>query len=116
MGHYFVTDSCMLLLLLLSRSAAAFFLRAHESHELAVGKLSFLAVGDWGQRGYNQSSVAASMAASATEYNSSFIVSLGDNFYESGVSDIYDEQWNSTFENVYTQQSLKMPWLAILGK
>jgi len=34
-----------------------------------------------------------------------FLVSIGDNFYQRGVRDIYDERWKNVFENVYGNTS-----------
>lgn len=77
--------------------------------------LSFLVVGDWGEHSEGQSAVAAAMARVATEINSSFVISTGDNFYSSGVESIDDPQWTTTFEQVFAGASLQTPWYAVLG-
>ncbi len=43
------------------------------------------------------------------------IISLGDNFYDYGVTSINDPLWQESFEKVYTAQSLQAPWHVILG-
>src|ERR1700728_52701 len=51
------------------------------------GSLTFLAVGDWGREGaYHQRDVAVRMGESAREIDARFVISVGDNFYEDGVS------------------------------
>ena len=71
---------------------------------------SFLVVGDWGRQGrHNQSVVAAAMArtAAARHLPLSFVVSTGDNFYESGLSSAEDPQFAESFADVYWQPSLQ---------
>jgi tartrate-resistant acid phosphatase type 5 len=78
--------------------------------------LNFLAVGDWGREGnFHQRDVAERMAESARELNARFVISVGDNFYDDGVTGIDDPQWRASFENVYDAPSLQVPWHAILG-
>jgi tartrate-resistant acid phosphatase type 5 len=77
--------------------------------------LNFVAFGDWGMTGLNQTLVAAQMALYNTRKQVEFIIALGDNFYMNGVSSDIDEQWVSTYRDVYTQPSLQVPWYAILG-
>jgi len=66
--------------------------------------LSFLVVGDWGGQStppfYTQAQkdVAQQMGIKANETNSQFTVSLGDNFYELGVTGVDDPRFNTTFE------------------
>jgi hypothetical protein len=55
------------------------------------------------------------MAEKAAEDSTSFVLFLGDNIYESGVTAVTDIQWKLKFESVYNQPSLQMPFLAILG-
>eukprot|EP00475_Leptophrys_vorax_P036812 TRINITY_DN6280_c0_g1_i1.p1 TRINITY_DN6280_c0_g1~~TRINITY_DN6280_c0_g1_i1.p1 ORF type:complete len:581 (+),score=152.65 TRINITY_DN6280_c0_g1_i1:240-1982(+) len=77
--------------------------------------LTFFTIGDWGKPGTIQSDVAAQMARSALQYDISFIVSTGDNFYETGVADEFDSQWNKTWLEVYDYPSLNVKWYAVLG-
>lgn len=76
----------------------------------------FFAIGDWGRHGaHHQRAVARTMAATATRLDPSFVLSLGDNFYEAGVTSVDDPQWRSSFEEVYDEPSLHRPWHVILG-
>jgi tartrate-resistant acid phosphatase type 5 len=78
--------------------------------------LNFLAVGDWGREGKDhQRDVAARMAESAKELGVPFVISVGDNFYEDGVTSVDDPTWHKSFEDVYDQPSLQIPWYVILG-
>jgi tartrate-resistant acid phosphatase type 5 len=80
------------------------------------GGLNFLVFGDWGRNGEtDQMEVAAQMAKTAKGIGARFIVSVGDNFYENGVSSVDDDQWQTSFEKIYTAPSLQIPWQVILG-
>lgn len=78
--------------------------------------LSFLAFGDWGRDGaQHQRDVAVQMGKAATELGSRFVMSVGDNFYENGVQSATDPQWRTSFEDIYTDPALQVPWYAVLG-
>jgi len=80
------------------------------------GGLNFIIFGDWGRNGErDQTEVAAQMVIAAKSTKSRFIVSVGDNFYENGVTSVTDAQWQTSFENVYRDPALQIPWHAILG-
>ncbi|KAK4790217.1 hypothetical protein SAY86_017521 [Trapa natans] len=65
--------------------------------------LSFLVVGDWGRKGgYNQSAVAVQMGIKGEKLDVDFIISTGDNFYES-------------FTRIYSADSLQKQWYGVLG-
>ncbi len=55
------------------------------------------------------------MGAWADVHPVRFVVTTGDNFYPSGVSGLEDPKWRTSFEQVYTQKSLQVPWYAALG-
>lgn len=55
------------------------------------------------------------MATAAEAAGSRFVISAGDNFYESGVQSVTDTQWKTSFEDVYTAPSLQTPWYTVLG-
>jgi len=81
-----------------------------------AGGLNFIVFGDWGRNGeQDQRDVAAQMAVAAKDMDSKFIISVGDNFYENGVSSVDDPQWQTSFEKVYSAPSLRIPWQVILG-
>jgi tartrate-resistant acid phosphatase type 5 len=78
--------------------------------------LNFLAVGDWGRHGQDrQREVALRMGESADQLDARFIISVGDNFYDNGVTSIDDPAWKTSFEDVYTEPSLQVPWYVALG-
>jgi acid phosphatase len=78
--------------------------------------LNFIVFGDWGRNGEtDQVEVAAQMAQAAQGVGAKFIISVGDNFYENGVASAQDPQWQSSFENVYRDAALQVPWYSILG-
>lgn len=78
--------------------------------------LNFLAVGDWGRHGHDhQSDVARRMGESAELLGARFVISVGDNFYDNGVTGVHDPAWKSSFEDVYSAQSLQVPWHVALG-
>lgn len=78
--------------------------------------LKFMVFGDWGRNGQrDQVQVAAQMANAARELKPKFIISVGDNFYENGVASADDPQWRTSFENVYHDSALQVPWQVVLG-
>jgi acid phosphatase len=78
--------------------------------------LNFVLIGDWGRAGRdNQVDVANQMGKTAAAIGSKFTVSLGDNFYENGVTGLDDPYWQTSFENIYSAPSLQSPWKIILG-
>lgn len=87
----------------------------------AVDSLRFLAMGDWGGipiYPYDtpwEVAVARQMASVTERFKSSFNLALGDNFYENGVTDVDDQRFKYTFENVYHYGSLQNPWYLVAG-
>ena len=78
--------------------------------------LNFLVFGDWGRRGErDQVEVAGQMAKAASDLHPRFIISVGDNFYENGVKSVDDPHWQQSFEQVYRDPALQVPWYCILG-
>ncbi|MBL9097754.1 MAG: metallophosphoesterase [Alphaproteobacteria bacterium] len=78
--------------------------------------LAFLLIGDWGREGEDrQRDVAEQMGRIAAQRQCKFVVTLGDNFYERGVENTQDPHWQDSFEQIYTAESLQVPWYAILG-
>jgi len=82
----------------------------------SVGALNFAVIGDWGRRGRpDQAEVAKQMAITCKQAGAAFVVSVGDNFYEDGVASVTDSHWQQSFERVYSEPSLQVPWYVILG-
>ena len=75
----------------------------------------FVSLGDWGSVNSDQAAVAKTIGEAVAAFNASLLLALGDNFYEDGVANDTDPQWQSTFESVYTNPSLQLPWYGILG-
>ena len=76
--------------------------------------LNFLVMGDWGGSGSSpfttggEIATAKGMGLVGAATNSKFALALGDNFYSSGIgTDEHDSRFQSTFENVFTAESLK---------
>lgn len=77
--------------------------------------LEFIAVGDAGSGNENQRLVADSMALYASINPIEGVLYLGDNFYESGVEDVDDPQFQTHFEDMYDAELLNIPFYVILG-
>ncbi|WP_336964987.1 tartrate-resistant acid phosphatase type 5 family protein [Sphingobium aquiterrae] len=97
-------------------AAAAATALAPLEAEARAASLNFLSIGDWGRNGNgHQRDVAVQMGKAAEETGARFTVSVGDNFYGSGVASVTDPQWQSSFEEVYSAGSLQHRWYAVLG-
>jgi tartrate-resistant acid phosphatase type 5 len=113
-------DHAMASLLLTRRSlllgaVPAIGLRALPAQAQAPA-LNFVVIGDWGREGCcQQAAVAEQMSKRAVAIGSQFVISVGDNFYENGVSSVTDPQWKTSFEDVYTRPGLMTKWHVILG-
>ncbi|KAL6842901.1 hypothetical protein ACP4OV_027214 [Aristida adscensionis] len=80
------------------------------------GSLAVLAVGDWGRRGqFNQSLVAEQMGIIGEKMDIDFVVNVGDNFYDDGLTGVDDKAFEESFTDIYTAKSLQKPWYTILG-
>jgi len=44
-----------------------------------------------------------------------FVISTGDNFYENGLEGVHDQEFEESFTDIYTAQSLQKPWYLVLG-
>ena len=74
----------------------------------SVQHVQFIAVGDFGSGGKGQRMIAQEMARKAAADSVWFVLVLGDNFYQDGVVSVTDEQWQSKFEQMYSQSSLQV--------
>lgn len=105
----FVSTLCFLVALL------CFF------HKGVAAQLSFATLGDWGcvpiggWHEQDQLIVGKQFARAAQEVDAQFILNPGDNFYYCGIESKDAQWWNSTFENVYSEPSLMVPWFNALG-
>lgn len=77
---------------------------------------TILVFGDWGRNGIKiQKEVAEQMGIFAEANDVKFLSVVGDNFYEDGVTGLDDPHWTRSFETVYTDSSLFVPWYVVLG-
>jgi acid phosphatase len=83
--------------------------------EEAGPALEFLAVGDAGAGDRAQKIVAGAMAAAAAERPIAFVLYLGDNFYPRGVRSVKDKGWKKKFEEIFSRESLDLPFYSVLG-
>jgi tartrate-resistant acid phosphatase type 5 len=87
-----------------------------QADDTFAGALNFGIIGDWGRLGRpDQMRVAQEMGLACAQSSATFVISVGDNFYEDGVTSVDDRQWQKSFEGVYTSPSLQVPWYAALG-
>lgn len=77
------------------------------------GELRFIAVGDTGKGNQGQRDVARAIDAHCKRFGCDFVLLLGDNIYEAGVSGVDDPLFQSRFEEPYAD--LSMPFYAVLG-
>lgn len=75
----------------------------------------FIAFGDMGTGRPDQHKVAAAMAQRAKSDHVDFILTVGDNIYDKGVSSEDDPQWKTKFEDVYADPALQVPTYPTLG-
>eukprot|EP01031_Cornospumella_fuschlensis_P034445 gene34445-41691_t len=67
---------------------------------------------------FYQVQVAKAMSdfASVSDPSPSFVVALGDNFYNNGVSSHADKLWDYLWKDIYlTYRSLQIPWFPVFG-
>jgi len=76
-------------------------------------KLRFIAVGDTGKGNSGQYQVAQTMQKKCEKSGCDFILLLGDNIYNSGVTSIDDPQFKRKFELPY--KKINVPFFAVLG-
>ena len=77
---------------------------------------TFLTVGDWGKTNAYTRNNAKAIGTIASKTNAQFVYLLGDNFYDSGISNVLDPRWQTGFEEIFTSPSLSsIPFYAILG-
>ena len=80
--------------------------------------ISFIAIGDWGSPEdlFDQKAVANSMGEWCLFHQCDFIISLGDNFYDNGVTSKWDPRFDSSWRNIYNQSSIaNLRWYGIMN-
>ncbi len=73
----------------------------------------FVAIGDTGTGGTGQYAVASAISQKCAQSGCDFVVMLGDNIYESGISSPDDVQMQDKFELPYA--SVNLPFYVVLG-
>jgi hypothetical protein len=68
-----------------------------------------------GQGGKVQKKVGVQLGKEATLEKCSFVITCGDNYHQSGISSPGDPRWKTEFEDIYSDNSLMIPWYASLG-
>ena len=84
----------------------------YNSIDIIEEDINFISYGDWGHKNINQQQIAQQIYNFTNKYDSKFNIVLGDNFYETGVSSIYDSKWKSVYSDIYKNNN---PWFVILG-
>lgn len=80
-----------------------------------VKSLSFVVFGDWGSGLRLQREVAAAITKFSRQTKPKFAISVGDNFYDNGVTGNDDPQWQTKFEEMYPRDAMPFPFFAVLG-
>ncbi|MBU2512350.1 metallophosphoesterase [bacterium] len=75
-------------------------------------EVKLLILGDTGSGTVNQKQVSQSSLSTCEEKGCHLVILTGDNFIQSGVACIEDEQWVSKFESMYDHN---LPFFVILG-
>ena len=86
---------------------------AEPGPSVVEGTVRFVALGDAGEGNAGQYAVAAAMKDICDQKGCDFALYLGDNFYNSGVESVDDEQWQEKFELPYVD--IDFPFYAALG-
>ena len=102
-------------------NAVAFAVAAVTVAADSSGLHSFVSIGDWGGAGLedyhktDEITVAGAFAKTAASLDAQFVLNTGDNFYYYGVKSTDDPMWQNTYEQIYTQDALKVKWYGVLG-
>jgi len=83
--------------------------------------LNFFLLGDIGGLpiypyiSWAQTTVAKTIAKLGESKNTQFQIALGDNFYFTGVKNVFDHRFEDSFEDVYTGVAMQKPWYIVGG-
>lgn len=84
-----------------------------DAGEEPASVLRFVVIGDQGEGNDKQFKVAEQIKKKCDEDGCDFVMMLGDNFYDEGVTSLDDPQWLSKFEEPYA--NIDLPFYAVLG-
>jgi hypothetical protein len=70
------------LVVLVLVAVSSFIVSASSSASAAVSDLRFVSLGDWGAVNADQAAVARQIGIHAESFNASFLLAVGDNFYD----------------------------------
>ena len=73
----------------------------------------FIALGDGGEGNDDQYQVSLAIESTCAKVGCDFVLYMGDNFYNSGVDGVKDDQFQTKFELPY--QNLSLPFYVVLG-
>lgn len=97
------------------------FYRINNDKHINSKQIAFTVLGDWGGFPYFpfttpiQYSAARLLSQVSSKNDVNFNLAIGDNFYYYGVESVNDKRWWYTYENMYKDKSLQVPWYPILG-
>ena len=84
--------------------------------------IRFLQLADWGGQGSSpfytpgQKEAAEQMSQTADDISADFVLALGDNFYENGISgDSHSPRFSTTWKSIYSSKSLSVNWYLCAG-
>jgi len=81
--------------------------------QFTVGSVRFAHIGDWGVA--SDEGLGKTMSSIKRDPSIKFLVLGGDNFYETGVTDVRDSQFNDTYSKFFESIAPSMPRFVILG-
>ncbi len=81
----------------------------------ALSSVNILVFGDSGTKNQSQFETADQMAAACKIRGCDLAIGLGDNFYDYGVEDLSDEQWQESFEIPYQNVGAPIDFWMVLG-
>ena len=124
-SRFFLTAECLVLVcLIIFTVQTEAGPQSGRSNALYLGQqdaLNFMVLADWGGQPTwpfttdCEVHVAKQMGMLSSNFDTQFVLALGDNFYYDGVKSVDDPRFNTTFEHVFTADSLQVPWYVVAG-